>query len=137
LNFVLDASVALAWAFEDERSRTAVAVLDELERSEAITSTIWSLEVVNGLLTAERRGRISAPDANRFGALLLELPIVVDPVERRRPFDATRALARSHRLTAYDASYLEVGLRLGLPLATLDERLARAAADAGVALLDT
>lgn len=136
MNFVLDASVALSWAFEDERSQTAVAVLDELERSEAITSTIWSLEVVNGLLTAERRGRISGPDANRFGALLLELPIVVDPSERRRPFDAVRQLARSHRLTAYDASYLEVALRLGLPLATLDERLARAAADAGVALLE-
>lgn len=136
MNFVLDASVALAWAFEDERSQTAVAALDELERSEAITSTIWSLEVVNGLLTAERRGRISGPDANRFGALLLELPIVVDPSERRRPFDAVRQLARSHRLTAYDASYLEVALRLGLPLATLDERLARAAADAEVALLE-
>lgn len=135
MKFVLDASVALAWAFEDERSGTSLAVLDELERSEAITSAIWSLEVVNGLLTAERRGRISAPAANRFGALLLELPIVIDPQERRRAFDAVRQLARSHRLTAYDASYLEVALRHGLPLATLDGRLARAAADAGVALL--
>lgn len=135
MNFVLDASVALAWAFEDERSGDALAALDRLSESEAVTPALWSLEVVNGLLTAERRGRISGHDANRFAALLLELPIVVDPPERRRPFESVRHLARSHHLTAYDTAYLELALRLGLPLATLDRGLAQAASDAGVRLL--
>jgi predicted nucleic acid-binding protein len=131
VNFVLDASVALSWAFEDERGEGALAVLDRLHRSEAVTSAIWPIEVANALLTAERRGRIEPEAANRFAALLLELPIAIDPIERRRPFEAVRRLARSHELSAYDASYLELALRLGIPLVTLDSRLRDAALEAG------
>lgn len=133
MNFVLDASVTLGWAFEDERDELSLTVLDMLEGSEAITPHIWPLEVANGLLTAERRGRIDPADANRFAALLLELPIVVEPVERSRPLLAARSLARTHDLSAYDASYLEAAIRHGVPLATGDGRLAAAAEEAGVA----
>jgi len=136
VNFVLDASVTLAWAFEDERDAMAERVLDELERSEAATPHVWPLEVANALVVAERRGRISPADANRFGALLLDLPLVVDPLERRRPLTEVRRLARAHGLTAYDASYLELALRLGVPLATGDRALAAAARDTGVDLFD-
>ena len=132
MNFVLDASVALAWCFEDEGGDYADGVLDALRASEAVAASLWPLEVTNGLLTAERRGRIQAGDAARFGRLLLALPIVIDPVARSRAFEATRALARSHTLSAYDAAYLELAVRLGVPLATLDERLGKAAEAEGV-----
>lgn len=135
MNFVLDASVTLSWAFEDERTDEALAVLDRLGRSEAVTSAIWPLEVANALLSAERARRIEPDAANRFAALLLDLPIVIDPVERRRPLDSVRQLARTHALSAYDGSYLELALRLGIPLATLDARLGDAARAAGVGLL--
>ena len=134
MKLVLEASVTLAWVFEDERSALAMSVLDSLDGSEAIAASIWPLEIVNGLVTAERRGRITPQDASRFSALLLQLPIVVDPVELRRPFEVIRQLAREHQLSAYDAAYLELAIRLGVPLATLDNRLARAAGRAGVAL---
>lgn len=131
MNFVLDASVTLAWAFEDERDSRAERVLDRVSGSEAIVPSIWPLEIANALLVAERRRRIKPQDANRLTHLLLALPIVVDPVERRRPMEAVRRLARTHALSSYDASYLELALRLGIPIATLDTRLAAAAQSAG------
>ncbi len=129
MNFVLDASVTLAWGFEDEGGAYALGVLEGLRSSEAIVASLWPLEVANGLLTAERRGRIEAADARRFLHLLLSLPIVVDPVARRRAFEAVHALAKKHALTSYDAAYLELAVRLGLPIATLDGPL-RASAEA-------
>ena len=135
MNFVLDASVVLAWAFEDEGGDYAVGVLDALRSSEAVAASLWPLEVANGLLTAERRGRIEAPEARRFLHLLLSLPVVVDPVGRRRAFEGVHALARTHRLTSYDAAYLEVAVRYGIPIATLDEPLRAAAHAEGLSLL--
>lgn len=134
MNFVLDASVVLAWAFEDAGDGYAVRVLEELRASEAVAASLWPLEVTNGLLTAERRGRIQAPDARRFLNLLLSLPVVVDPVARRRAFEGVHALARTHGLTSYDAAYLELAVRYGLPLATLDERLREAAGEEGLSI---
>lgn len=132
MNFVLDASVALAWCFEDEGGEYALGVLESLRTSEAAVASLWPLEVANGLLTAERRGRLDRPAAVTFTEMVLSLPIVVDPVARRRAFDATHALARTHDLTSYDAAYLELAVRLGVPLATLDRPLAEAAAREGV-----
>jgi predicted nucleic acid-binding protein len=129
VNFVLDASVTLAWAFADEGGDYALAVLDGLRSSEAVAASLWPLEVANGLLTAGRRGRIRPDDATRFLRLVLSLPIVIDPVSRSRAFTEPEALGRKHALTAYDAAYLELALRLAVPIATLDEPL-RAAADA-------
>lgn len=131
---VLDASVALAWCFEDEGGDYATGVLETLRASEAIAASLWPLEVSNGLLTAERRGRIDRAGCTRFTALLRALPIVIDPVARQRAFGATYALARKHALTAYDAAYLELAVRIGVPLASLDVPLQKAAEAEGVAL---
>ena len=135
MNFVLDASVALAWCFEDESAEPALVVLDSLRQSEAVVAHHWTLEMANGLLSAERRGRIDGDGATRFSRLLLALPIAVDPVARGTALTETRRLARTHRLTSYDAAYLELAIRLGVPLATLDEELRRAARVEGVALV--
>ena len=134
MNFVLDASVALAWCFEDESLEPALAVLDALRDSEAVVAHHWTLETANGLLTAERRGRIDGDGATRFSRLLLALPIAVDPVARGTALTETRRLARTHGLTSYDAAYLELALRLAIPLATLDEKLQAAARAEGVRL---
>jgi predicted nucleic acid-binding protein len=134
VNFVLDASVALAWVFEDEGGDYALRVLDELRASEAVAASLWPLEVTNGLLTAERRGRLGMADARRFLHLLLSLPIVVDPVARRRAFEGVHSLARTHELTAYDAAYLELGVRYGIPVATLDDALGKAVRAEGLAV---
>ncbi|TVR66324.1 MAG: PIN domain-containing protein [Gemmatimonadales bacterium] len=135
MNFVLDASVVLSWAFEDERDASALRVLERLRESEAVTSSIWPLEVSNALLAAQRRGRIDPADAARFASHLLVLPIVVEPVERRASLVDLRRLAQDHDLSSYDASYLDVALRRGIPLATMDMALSRAAESAGVALV--
>ncbi len=132
MNFVLDASVSLAWCFEDERAGYAMRVLDELSDGEAIVTSLWPIEVTNGLASALRKKRIDLAGAAEARNTLVALPVVVDPVDRRRAFEDIPRLARAHGLTTYDASYLEVAVRMGLPLATLDRTLARAAADEGV-----
>jgi len=134
VSFVLDASVALSWAFEDEGGGYPELVLEALGPGEALTSSLWPLEVSNGLVAAERRGRITAADASRFAALLLTLPIVVEPMDRRRVFEAARLLAQRRGLSVYDAHYLELAARLGVPLATLDRGLMAAAEAEGVGI---
>ena len=133
MNFVLDASVSLAWCFEDERAGYAMRVLNELSSGEAIVSSLWPIEVTNGLASALRKKRIDMAGAAEARTTLVALPIVVDPLDRRRAFEDIPRLARAHGLTTYDASYLEIAVRLGVPLATLDRTLGRAAADEGVA----
>ena len=132
MNAVLDASVTLAWAFADEGGEYSEEVLQALATRSAIVPPVWSLEVSNGLWTAERRGRITSLEVTRFLSLLLALPIAVDPSERRRAFEATHRLARTQGLSTYDASYLELAIRTGIPLATLDASLGEAAEDEGV-----
>ncbi len=132
MKFVLDASVSLAWCFEDERAGYAMRVLNELSDGEAIVSSLWPIEVTNGLASALRKKRIDLAGAAEARNTLVALPVVVDPVNRRRAFEDIPRLARAHGLTTYDASYLEVAVRLAIPLATLDRALARAAADEGV-----
>jgi predicted nucleic acid-binding protein len=136
VNFVLDASVTMAWCFEDEGGEYALSVLNALPSSEAVAATLWPLEVVNALLTAERRGRIQSADAARFLRLVRALPIVIDPTARSRAFADTHRLAQKHRLTAYDGAYLELAVRLAVPLATLDGPLRAAATAEGIALYD-
>lgn len=131
MNFVLDASVALSWCFEDEGEAYAESVLEALRVSEAAVASVWPLEMANGLLTAERRGRITPADVTAFVELLLALPIVLNPVERRA-LEATRATGRRCGLTSYDAAYLDLAAKLGVPLATLDDRLRTAARAEGV-----
>ena len=94
----------------------------------------WSLEIANGLLVAERRGRIQPEDVPRLTRFLLALPIAVDPTARRRSVQAVHRVARTHGLSAYDGAYLELALRNGVPIATLDAALRSAAESEGVRL---
>ena len=131
--FVLDASVALAWCFEDEATSHTDGVLERLAKDSAVTPSLWELEVVNVLLLAERRGRISESQTARFVALLTQLPIHVDSAGP--DLGAVLAAGRHHGLTAYDAAYLVLAEREGIPLATVDGKLRAAAKAAGVSLL--
>ena len=134
-HFVLDSSVALAWCFEDETSRAGDRILDLLESAEAIVPVVWPTEVGNALLAGERRRRITAAGVSRSLALLRSLNIRLDDSDPRLQVDDWVTLARSHSLSVYDAAYLAVAIREGVPLATFDRALARAAGRAGVSQL--
>jgi len=133
--FVLDTSLALAWCFDDESSSTADAILDLLVSSEAIVPTIWPVEVGNALLAGERRKRITPAETARSLELLRSLNIHLDDAGLGLGVDDLVALARSHKLSVYDAAYLSLAMREGIPLATLDRSLARAAQRVGISLL--
>ena len=132
---MVDASVALAWCFPDEASEYADAVLVALEGHSVLVPAVCALEVTNAVVVAERRKRISQPEIRRFVELLGGLTIH----EESRPVDANVSnllpLAREYGLSAYDASYLDVALRHGAPLATLDSGLEKAGRSAGVEIL--
>ncbi len=117
--FVLDCSVTVSWCFKDEVSRYSEKALDLLSESEAIVPPIWSLEVSNVLLVAESEKRLSKAQGARFLELLRSLPIREEPSSLFLS-DALTLLAREHGLSAYDASYLELAMRAGAPLATMD-----------------
>jgi predicted nucleic acid-binding protein len=127
-SFVLDASVALAWCFADESTPAAWALLDRLRTASGHVPALWALEIGNILLGAEKRRRITQARTVEFLGILGELDIHVDPELPGHAFRDVLPLARDRRLTTYDASYLELAMRLGLPLATKDKALARAAA---------
>lgn len=134
--FVLDASVALAWCFPEERTAGAEAILDSLTAGAgAITPSIWPHEVANALLVGERRRRITLAQVTSALTVIKALPIVLDSIQTVHVFEWVLPLARQHQLSEYDASYLELALRELLPLATLDEGLRRAAKNAGISLL--
>ncbi len=135
VSFVLDTSVTMAWCFEDETTEATERLLDRLMTEGGMVPAIWSLEVANALLSAERRRRLTQEHARRFAHRLQELPITVDPGSMAWAFGAVLLLGREHGLTSYDAAYLELALRHGLPLATQDERLRVAAGRVGVPLL--
>jgi predicted nucleic acid-binding protein len=134
-DFVIDNSVVMTWCFKDERSQYADAVLDRLERSAAIVPTIWPLEVGNVLLVAERKKRLSEADSIRFMALLSELPLLIDQEPPERMLKEILSLAREHRISTYDSSYLDLAMKKGLPLATLDKGLRKAAKRSDVSIL--
>ena len=135
MSFVVDNSIALAWCFEDEQTDASQALLDRVVETGAAAPQLWPLEALNGLLSAERRGRLAAGVRHRLAGLLSDLPITIDDETAGRVWVATAQLAERHRLTAYDAAYLELAVRLGLPLATADQALMDAARDEGVKLL--
>ena len=117
----------MAWCFADEESPYAEAVLDSLEIAEAVAPSIWPLEVGNVLLVAERKKRLNQAASIRFLSLIKDLPILVEQDSLPRMLSEIIQLAREHKLSTYDASYLDLAMRLDLPLATLDESLKRAA----------
>lgn len=131
--FVLDASMVLAWALEDERQAGAVDTLVRLKTGdEALVPALWWFEVRNALVSNERRGRLGEADTAIMLRELARLPVSID----RSPEEASvLALARRHRLTVFDAAYLELAQREGLPLSRLASALQGAAAAYGVSLL--
>ena len=133
--FVLDCSVAMAWCFADEADAVADAVLDRLSEDVALAPSIWPLEVANVLLVAERRGRINSAGAARFLDLLSALPITIDETTRERAWGPIAGLGREHGLSSYDAAYLELAMREGVPLASRDAALRSAAEASGVAVM--
>ena len=134
-DFVVDNSVVMTWCFKVENSHYSDFILNKLESVTAIVPSIWPLEVTNVLLVAERRKRISDADSTRFLALLSELPISVDQESPERMIKEIFALARKHNLSSYDASYLDLAMRKGLPIATLDKSLLAAAKRSEVSTL--
>lgn len=134
-SFVLDTSVTMSWFFEDEATPSSLAVLDAFRTDRALVPSLWPLEVANVLLVAERRGRTNEARSSRFIALLNSLPISVDPATADQALTTTLHLGRQFGLSSYDASYLELAMREGCPLATLDEKLCRAAEQSGVPLM--
>ncbi len=130
--FVLDASITACWAFQDEDHPDAGLTFHRMRVEEAVVPCLWWFEVRNILVVNERRGRIAESDTAAFLLNLSRLRVRLDPLPEG---DAVLRLARTHRLSVYDATYLELAQREGLPLATLDAELRRAAAEAGVALL--
>jgi len=133
--FVLDASVAVAWCFDDESDSESASILDQLQDEAAIAPAIWPLEVANALRNGERRGRLEPGDSLRFTELLGELLVEVEPLTLRRALNSVLFVAREYDLSAYDAAYLELAIREGCPLASLDRALRAAAERAGVALV--
>jgi predicted nucleic acid-binding protein len=133
--FVLDASIALAWCFNDEQTDHIRELLTSLESQTAFVPTLWPLEVGNTLLAAERRKRISFADVNLFLGLLRELNIKIDNETPDRSFHEILAYAYAQKLTTYDASYLELAMRKGLPLASKDRQLCEVASRLGTKIL--
>lgn len=132
--YVLDASIALAWCFADDATPATDALLDRLA-DEAVAPALWRIEVANALAMAERRGRLSVAGLTRSVGLLQRLAVAIDLEGSERAFRELLDLARSEPLTVYDAAYLELALRLGLPLASKDARLRTAAAGLGLTVL--
>ncbi|NPA30807.1 MAG: type II toxin-antitoxin system VapC family toxin [Chloroflexi bacterium] len=130
--FVLDASVALAWAFRNEDNPYVARVLRSLKMAWAWVPTIWPLEVANGLLVAERRQRLQPGEAEDFLQYLAHLPIEVIYGPETTVGQEILPLARETGLSVYDASYLHLALQRGVPLATQDRRLRQAAQARGI-----
>ncbi|MGS2716682.1 type II toxin-antitoxin system VapC family toxin [Eionea flava] len=135
--FILDNSVSMRWHLESEKpsdQKYAESVLFSLSDTEALVPSLWHLEASNVLLAAERRGETSIGEVERFIGQLENLPLHVDPHTANQSFSRIMALARAYKLSSYDASYLELAMREGLPIATLDKELTKAAKKAGVPL---
>jgi len=125
-SFVVDNSIVMSWCFQDESCPYADRVLESLSDATALVPSIWPLEVVNVLLVAERRKRLSGAASVRFLTLLSQLPIAVEHEQQEKMMTGLLALARTNHLSSYDASYLDLSMRKGIPLATLDTRLKEA-----------
>ncbi|MGD9504876.1 MAG: type II toxin-antitoxin system VapC family toxin [Syntrophobacteraceae bacterium] len=134
--FVIDNSIVMAWCFEDENNGYAEAVLESLEVGSAFAPAIWPLEVGNVLLVAERKKRLSHASAVRFLDLLSGLPISVEQEPPDRMLREILSLAREHELSTYDASYLDLAIRLDLPISTQDASLLNAARKCGAPIYE-
>ncbi len=137
MSLVLDSSVTLAWIYVEQTSPDVDRVLQLVSSNGAWVPSLWRLEVANILEMGVRRGRHDAAFRDATLADLALLPIDVDQDTDAHAWGATLRLAERHRLTLYDAAYLELAKRRGLPLATLDKELRAAAKVEKVTLLGT
>ena len=132
---VLDSSMALAWVLPRQQTTRTMALLDRTTERGSVTTTLWPIEVANVLLIYERRGQMTAAERMNAMGFFRGLPITTDDQTATRAWGKAFDLALAHKLTVYDAGYLELALRAGLPLATLDGALCRAATALGVPVL--
>ena len=133
---VLDASVTLSWCFPDEQTPASMRVLDMLKAGDQVlVPAFWCSEVLNSLLVGERKGRISAGQTRTFLNDLYALGPTLDDATMERVFKDVQALCRQHDLASYDALYVELAIRSGSPLATLDKNQRDAALAVGVTCL--
>lgn len=131
--FVLDCSLTMSWCIQGEKSRATEAILDRFAQgSRALVPALWFWEVNNVMLTAERLGRIDPAKRHEQVTILKKLPIDIDEDAHKQAWSDAAALACTHRLSIYDAAYLEMALRYGLPLGSLDKTLRHAAGKIGV-----
>ena len=132
MTFVLDCSVTMAWVFPDEATEETARLRDALRERRAFVPSLWPVEVANVLLVATRRGRIAETDWPRIWGNLEALPLTIDPASTSRIRGPVLDVAHAHGLSVYDAMYLELAVRMRLPLATLDRTLGDAARAAGL-----
>lgn len=137
MKFVLDASVTLSWLLRDTAARDdlyPLAVLNALRDPDtvAMVPITWGFEVANVIARSEAKKAVTPAQSGSFISLLEELSLEVDTDTFIHAFSDTLQLSRRYRLSSYDASYLELALRNGGPISTLDEDLRRAASKAGV-----
>jgi predicted nucleic acid-binding protein len=130
--FVLDCSVTMAWYFKDEADPYARAVRKSLSKAVAVVPSLWPLEVANVLILGERRGRSTPAEAGKWLHYLGLLPIRIDDETAARAWSEILHVARSYGVSAYDATYIELAIRLGLTFASIDDKLKQAADMAGV-----
>jgi predicted nucleic acid-binding protein len=130
--WIVDASLSLGWYLKDEADRSYnLEVLAGLKENDALIPFLWVYEVSNGLLMAHRRKRITTEELSEILGSLKSLPITVDPPDAKGVLELPM-LALKHQLTVYDAAYLELALRLTLPIATKDAALQRAMESCGI-----
>ncbi len=134
--FVLDASLTLSWCFEDEATPYSRSIIAALETTYAVVPALWPFEVANALAMADRRQRITREGIADFLETLRRLPIEVERREALWLWQAVLPLAREHRLSAYDAAYLELAKRDGIHLATLDHDLQQACHSLGIPIFE-
>ena len=133
--FVLDNSVVMRWVMASPKAsdqKYAASVLKALSDNDALVPNLWHLEASNVIVGAEKRGELKPGESENFIAQLENLPIHVDDMTAHQAFSRTINLARTYKLSTYDAAYLELAIRSGLPLATLDKDLRKAAKKAEV-----
>ena len=134
--FVVDNSIVMSWCFEDEQTAHSRRILKDLNTAEALVPALWPFEVANGLMTAERRKRITLDEVIIFLGFLKQLPIQIEHISLKdEGWLACYHIGRDHHLSAYDASYLYLAVREKIPLATFDAPMIKAARDLKITIL--